>query len=74
MTLFSESQSRAVVSVPAQRLADLEDIAAELDVPLHILGTTGGTSLEVKGMLKLSVEEMTDVYENSLERLIGVKP
>ncbi len=69
--LFSESQSRAVVSVPAQRLADLEDIAAELDVPLHILGTTGGTSLEIKGMLELGVDEMSEVYDTSLEKLIA---
>jgi phosphoribosylformylglycinamidine synthase len=71
VALFSESQSRALVSVPAERLADFEDIAAELDVPIHILGTTGGTSLEIKGMLKLSLDEMRAVYDTALERVIA---
>jgi phosphoribosylformylglycinamidine synthase len=71
VALFSESQSRALVSVPAQSLADLEDIAAELDVPVHILGTTGGTSLEIKGILKLSLVEMSEIYDNALEKMIA---
>jgi phosphoribosylformylglycinamidine synthase subunit PurL len=71
VALFSESQSRAVVSVPAQSLADFEDIAAELDVPLHILGTTGGTALEIKGMLRLTLEEMSEVYETALEKMVA---
>jgi phosphoribosylformylglycinamidine synthase len=71
VALFSESQSRAVVGVPAQKLADLEDLAAELNVPLHVLGTTGGTALEIKGILELSLEAMRNVYENSLESMIA---
>ena len=69
--MFSESQSRALVSVPAQSLADLEDIAVELYVPVHILGTTGGTSLEIKGILKLSLVEMSEIYDNALEKMIA---
>lgn len=69
--LFSESQSRAVVAVPAQNLADLEDLAAGLGVPLHVLGTTGGTSLEIKGVPELPLEEMAEVYETSLEKLLS---
>jgi phosphoribosylformylglycinamidine synthase len=68
--VFSESQSRAVVGVPARMLAGLEDLAAELDVPLHILGTTGGTDLEIKGLFKLAVVEMTEVHGTSLEKMI----
>ena len=70
MALFSESQSRVLASVPAERLADLEDIAAELDVPVHVLGTTGGERLEIKGILDISLGDMVDVYDNALERMV----
>jgi len=52
-------------------LADLEDIAAELDVPVHILGTTGGESLEIKGIMTLTLNEMREVYDIALERMIA---
>ena len=67
---FSESQGRALVSVPPDRLAALRNIASGLGVPLAVLGRTGGDSLVVEGVLSLSLEEMRDVYENSLERMI----
>ncbi len=70
VALFSESQSRVLASVPAERLADLEDIAAELDVPVHVLGTTGGERLEIKGILDISLGDMVDVYDNALERMV----
>ena len=67
---FSESQGRALVSVPPDRLAALRNIASGLGVPLAVLGRTGGDSLVVEGVLSLSLEEMRDVHENSLERMI----
>ncbi len=71
VALFSESQSRAVVSVPAECLGGLEDIAGELDVPVHILGTTGGTSLVIEGLIDLSLQEMGETYEKSLEKMVA---
>jgi phosphoribosylformylglycinamidine synthase len=71
VTLFSESQSRVLASVEPEKLADLQDVAGELGVPVHVLGTTGGTNLQVKGLFEIGVEEMRDVYETSLEKMIA---
>ena len=45
VALFAESVARAVVTVPADRVADLESSAAAYGVRTTRLGTTGGDSL-----------------------------
>jgi phosphoribosylformylglycinamidine synthase II len=69
--LFSESQSRALVSVQPAKIESLEAIAGELGVPLEVIGRTGGDSLEVEGAFLVSLEEIEDVYVNSLEKMIA---
>jgi phosphoribosylformylglycinamidine synthase len=46
--LFSESQSRILVSVSPERASELERLAEEAGVPLSRLGVTGGERLEVR--------------------------
>jgi phosphoribosylformylglycinamidine synthase II len=69
--LFSESQARALVSVEPAKLEELREFAARLGVPLEVIGRTGGDSLDFIGAFSLPIEEMMDVYENSLERMIA---
>ena len=69
--LFSESQSRALVSLEPGKLEALKEIAARLGVPLEVIGRTGGDNLEVEGALSIPLEKMTDVYVNSLEKMIA---
>ena len=69
--LFSESQSRALVSFQPEKLEALKEIAARLGVPLEVIGRTGGDNLEVEGALSIPLEKMTDVYVNSLEKMIA---
>ena len=69
--LFSESQSRALVSLEPGKLEALKEIAARLGVPLEVIGRTGGDNLEVEGALSIPLEKMTDVYMNSLEKMIA---
>jgi phosphoribosylformylglycinamidine synthase len=69
--LFSESQSRALVSVQPAELEALEEITGELGVPLEVIGKTGGGSLEVEGAFSVSLEEIEDTYMNSLEKMIA---
>jgi phosphoribosylformylglycinamidine synthase len=42
--LFSESASRIIVSAPREKSAALLSLAAELGVPAHVVGKTGGPS------------------------------
>ena len=69
--LFSESQSRVLVSVQPAKLEALKEIAGRLGVPLEVIGRTGGDSVDVEGAFSAPLEEIKDVYENSLERMIA---
>ncbi len=46
--LFSESQSRILVSAPQEKAADFERLAEDAGVPLSRLGVTGGDELEIR--------------------------
>ena len=69
--LFSESQSRALVSVQPEKLEALEEIAGELGIPLEVIGETGGDSLEVEGAFSIPLGKLEDTYINSLEKMIA---
>ena len=71
VVLFSESQSRALVSVTPAMAERLEELAGRHGVHYAALGRTGGDRLEVKGAFALDLSELTDLYENSLERMIA---
>ncbi len=68
--LFSESASRAVVSVAPERAAALEDAAGEHDVPWSRLGETGGPRIVFDGLLDVTVEEVTAAYEGVIPKLL----
>jgi phosphoribosylformylglycinamidine synthase len=64
--LFSESQSRIVVSVAEKELPHLEQLAAEHNVPMQAIGAVGGTRFIVQPLLQLPVEELRSIWANGL--------
>ncbi len=68
--LFGESQSRIVVTVAQDKLADLESICREEDVPNVRLGVTGGGSLAFNGLLDVSLSELEPAWRNGLEQAL----
>ena len=56
--LFSESQSRIVVSVAEENLAQLREVAGEHHVPIRVIGTVGGARFAIQPLLQLPVEEL----------------
>jgi phosphoribosylformylglycinamidine synthase subunit PurL len=46
-TLFGESAGRVVVSVAPEQRAALQSLAAEHGVPAHLVGTTGGSRIQI---------------------------
>ena len=68
--LFSESQSRFVVTIREHDLPSLRDLAVVRDVPFEILGRTGGNRLMVNDWIALDVEEMDKAKEEALEELL----
>jgi phosphoribosylformylglycinamidine synthase len=72
VALFSESQSRVVLSCVAADRAALEEIAARHGVPLAEIGVTGGDRL-VLGEIDVPVSALSDAYESGLpSALAGV--
>ena len=71
VTLFSESASRAVVSVAPEHEDRLIELAAELGVPLARIGETGGPRVVFDGLFETTVDELRDAYETAIPRLLG---
>ncbi|HWZ29101.1 MAG TPA: AIR synthase-related protein, partial [Gemmatimonadales bacterium] len=74
--LFSESQSRVVLTVPAEHLAAVTALASENGVPLFNAGTTGTPGALVSitlrdGTVSHPVGRLRDVYFGSIPRRMG---
>jgi phosphoribosylformylglycinamidine synthase subunit PurL len=73
VALYSESASRAVVSVDPARAEPLEDLAASHAVPFARLGETGGASMMVGDELRLPVARARAVYETAIPDLMRLR-
>jgi len=71
VALFSESASRAVVSVDAADEESLVRLAAEHGVPIARLGESGGPRALVEGLLDVPVDELREAWESAIPRLLG---
>ena len=69
--LFSESQGRALVAVPAEQEARLTALAAEHGVPLLRLGVTGGGALTIEDAGTFAVGELRELRDGTLPRYFG---
>jgi phosphoribosylformylglycinamidine synthase II len=68
--MFSESGSRAVVSVRPSRATELEDLASAHLVPAVRLGETGGPRMVIDHVADLTVEEAAAAYEDAIPKLL----
>jgi phosphoribosylformylglycinamidine synthase len=71
VTLFSESASRAVISVDAAKVESLERLASELSVPATRIGETGGPRMVFDSVFETTVEEAAAVYDGALPGLLA---
>jgi phosphoribosylformylglycinamidine synthase len=71
VTLFSESASRAVVSVAPERAAALEGLAAEHGMPFARIGETGGPRMVFDTLFEVDVDEARGVYEEAIPKLLA---
>jgi phosphoribosylformylglycinamidine synthase II len=73
--LFSESASRAVVTVRPGREVEVERLAAFHRVPLRRLGVAGGARLRFVGMFDVDLSDALVVHEGTIPRLMaGERP
>jgi phosphoribosylformylglycinamidine synthase len=64
--LFSESQSRIIVSLQEKDLSQLQEIASKQGVPLQVIGTVGGSRLAIQPVLQLPVDELRAIWSSGL--------
>ena len=64
--LFSESQSRIVLSLAEKDWAQLQEIAARHNVSAQVIGSVGGTRLVIQPFLQLPVEELRSIWASGL--------
>jgi phosphoribosylformylglycinamidine synthase subunit PurL len=71
VALFSESASRAVVAVEPMDEDAFASLAASHGVPATRLGETGGPRALIEGAIDVPVEELAEVWETAIPRLLG---
>jgi phosphoribosylformylglycinamidine synthase subunit PurL len=64
--LFSESQSRIIVSLQEKDLGQLQEIASGRGVPLQVIGAVGGSRLSIQPILQLPIDELRSIWSSAL--------
>ena len=70
-SLFSESQSRIIISVSPDSKLDLEPELKKSSVQFSMLGVVTGNVLKLKNLFDLSVNELSDIYYNTIPRIMS---
>ena len=71
VTLFSESASRAVVSVAPEKAKAVEALASAHHLPFSRLGETGGPGMLFGSLLEIPIDEVRSAHEGALPKLLA---
>ncbi len=69
-SLFGETQSRIVVTCSEEDVDNLLEKCDGFNVPYSVLGTVGGERLTICERLDVSLDEIRDAFEPTLEQLV----
>ncbi|GAB4369665.1 MAG: phosphoribosylformylglycinamidine synthase subunit PurL [Calditrichia bacterium] len=70
--LFSESQSRILISVARENQQAVEEFFRNASVPLTRLGEVGGNRLVINHWIDASLEYLAKIYYNTLEKIMEI--
>ncbi|MFZ1280079.1 MAG: phosphoribosylformylglycinamidine synthase subunit PurL [Ignavibacteriaceae bacterium] len=70
-SLFSESQSRIIISISKDKILDLERELKSTSVMFTKLGVVSGSSLKLKNLFDISVYELSDIYYNTIPGIMA---
>lgn len=65
-TLFSESQSRVIVSLGSEKEKAFEEMLQKENFPYSKLGITGGSFLKINNIINLSLDELKRLFYNTI--------
>ncbi len=69
--LFSESQSRFLISVPPERREEVESFFQKQGLPLAYLGAVGGDRLKINQVIDLPLKKLSEVYFETIGRMMA---
>jgi len=67
--LFGEDQSRILVSINPINLPRLEEICRESGAMWMLIGTTGGTSMIVPGLIEIPVDDLYSAWTKGINKV-----
>jgi len=70
-SLFSESQSRIVVSVLPSNKENFESKLKEFNQPFTYLGIVGGESFKINDEIDLELNKISDLYYNTIPKIMN---
>ena len=70
-SLFSESQSRIIISVSQKTRTKLEEILKNQKLEFYYLGKVGGDKMLIKDYFKVSITELSDIYFNTIPKIMS---
>ena len=70
-SFFSESQSRVIVSIDANSKEMFENYLRDKDQYFLFLGITGGDSFIIKNNMEIDVNQLSDIYYNTISRIMN---
>ncbi|MDP4220298.1 MAG: phosphoribosylformylglycinamidine synthase subunit PurL [Bacteroidota bacterium] len=65
-SLFGEMQGRVVISVAPESVEEISMIVRSANVKLEVLGTTGGRSIIVDGLIDCDLDELYSLYTEAI--------
>jgi phosphoribosylformylglycinamidine synthase len=68
---FSESQSRIIVSISKDKKDEFEKVLQSDKQQFIRLGIVGGSSLKINDDINVSLDEITDLYYNTIPRIMS---
>jgi phosphoribosylformylglycinamidine synthase len=71
-SLFSESQSRIVVSVSKKRKDEFEELLEKEGQVFTEIGTTGGDRFKVNNEINIGLHQLSDLYFNTISKIMAV--
>ncbi len=70
-SLFSETQSRIVVTVSPEDAEKLVELALAHEIPYSVIGTVGGDKLSVEDEVGVTLAQMREAWGPALERALA---
>jgi phosphoribosylformylglycinamidine synthase len=71
-SLFSESQSRIIISISPDKKSEVEKLLRDANQHFTLLGKTGGKYFKVNGKINLELTKIADLYYNSISAIMNV--